>query len=144
MSFSKKIDAVNWETSPPFSSQYACRQNGVNQAPSKFQNILLNPILNLLPDLSGNIGVPIFSWALLIGVFYLVSEGLPLCFLNSYDGQYTDNNRILAWSLILYYIISIILVSIMFKPGCKQLSSLAKAYSNAAFALERNPESALY
>jgi len=140
-SFSKlPTDSIVWEPTPPFASQYACKFNAVSSKPSKFKNAFFNPFLNLLPNLGGNILVPLFSWALLIGIYVLNSEVIPINPLNSTDGQYTDNARVMLSTLGMYFGLSFIITALLFKQGCAKLTDLATSYRNAGYTLLRNPQ----
>jgi len=117
-----------WPFSIPFSSAYACKSQLPYGKISRFQNVLFNPITNLLPNFGTSLLVPIVSWALFIGLYFFVRDAAPLCFLNSLDKQYINTSRCILSTFVLYYLVSMIFVSLLFTNGCKQSEELAELY----------------
>lgn len=114
-----------WPEKPSFASSYACRflpRNGRSQ----FNNVLLSPIFNLFDVQRTTVWA--FSVALLIGTWYLLDRIVPICFLNSVDGQYVDSTRVIISTIILYFVLSAFLISMLGERGCSQLEEQARSY----------------
>jgi len=114
-----------WPERPSFASSFACRflpRNGR----SKFSNVVFSPIYNLLDIQRTTTWV--FSLALLFGTWYLIHNIVPICFLNSVDGQYVDPNRVFISTAVVYFLLSAIIISALGDRGCDQLEEQAKAY----------------
>ena len=112
----------------PFKSTFACRNIKPYGKVSRFDNVLFNPLRNLFPDLGGSLLVPVISWGIVLGLYYLIQNIVPICFLNSSDGQYTDATRIVISTAVLYYLIAMLLVMLMYKSGCLALKEISNIY----------------
>jgi hypothetical protein len=70
----------------------------------------------------------IFSIAILLGTYYLIDKVVPICFLNSSDGQYIDNTRVIISTIVFYFLLSAIIISTLGERGCSQLEEQAASY----------------
>lgn len=114
-----------WPEQQSFVSSYACRFLP-RSGRSKFSNVIFSPIYNLI-DIQRTT-VWIFSLALLFGTYYLIHEIVPICFLNSTDGQYIDFTRVVISTIVLYMILSAILISVLGDRACDQLEEQARSF----------------
>jgi len=121
----RRYDYV-WPETQSFVSSYACKTVPLFGSP-KPVNTLFAPIWNLAP-LPEQATVAVFSWAFLIILYVLIQNVVPISSLNSSDGQYIDSNRVIISTIVLYYVLSALLVSINVTKGCDALIEQAKSY----------------
>lgn len=109
-----------------FASAYACKVVPKNEL-GKYFNVVVTPIWNLFPLLP-NLVPFILSAGLLIGIFFLLYEIVPISIVNSSDGQYVDFTRTLLFSLLIYYAVSMLIVAFLQNEGCEELRETARQY----------------
>ena len=112
----------------PFKSTFACRNVKAYGTVSRFDNVLFNPFRNLFPDFGGSLLVPVLSWGIFLGYYFVIQNQVPICFLNSSDGQYLDSTRVVISSVVFYYLTAMILISFMYKSGCLALKEISNIY----------------
>jgi hypothetical protein len=69
-----------------------------------------------------------FSWFLFVAFYILLYYAVPISFLNSSDGQYVSGGRTVIFTIVLYYLVSILLIGVLQDQGCKDLEEQANAY----------------
>ena len=109
-----------------FTSAYACKVVPRNEL-GKYFNVIVTPIWNLFPLLP-NLVPFVLSAGLLIGIFYLLYEFVPISVVNSSDGQYVDLTTCLVFAFLIYYLISMLVVAFLQKEGCEELRESARKY----------------
>jgi hypothetical protein len=115
-----------WPGRKSFASSYACKAIPKNYS-GKLYNVLVAPIWNLFPLLN-NVTPFLFSVGLLVVIYVLNYNVLPINVWNSVDGQYVDTERTLLFSLLAYYIISALITAFLLNQGCNDLIDQAKEY----------------
>ena len=113
-----------WPEGPSFRSQFACKSLP-KRGNALFSNVVLGPITNLIDITSASSFV--VSWALLIGLWYLV-QALPIGAWNSSDDQYLDTQRMYISTALAYFLICALLISRMQNAGCAELVGQAEEY----------------
>jgi hypothetical protein len=114
-----------WPERPSFASSYACRflpRSGT----ARFSNVIFSPIYSLL-DIQRTTAW-VFSVGLLLGIWYLLENVVPICFLNSRDGQYLDRTRVITFTIVFYMVISAIIISSLGQKGCSDLEEQARSF----------------
>lgn len=114
-----------WPEEESFASSYACRFLP-KSGNSKFSNVIFGPVYNLFDFQRTTVWL--FSIGLLLAIWYLLENVVPICFLNSTDGQYIDKTQVYVFTFVLYFVISACLISTLGTQGCQQLEEQAKSY----------------
>jgi len=122
--------SYEWPEKKNFTSAYACKSLP-RTGTDRLYSSLLGPVWNLLP-LPDQISATVFSWALLIGLYYLYAEVVPIGPVNSKDGRYVDLSVCAASAFTTYYILSFILILSLYKKGCNLLVEQAQTYLYSA------------
>ena len=74
----------------------------------------------------------VFSWLMLLGIYYLYVEFFPIGTLNSKDGHYVDLPTAAISAFVTYYVVSFILIISLYQKGCDQLVEQAQTYLYSA------------
>jgi len=109
-----------------FTSAFACKVVPRNEL-GKYFNVIVTPIWNLFPLLP-NLAPFVLSAGLLVGIFYLLYEVVPISVVNSSDGQYVDLTTCLVFAFLIYYVLAMLLVALFQREGCEELRETARKY----------------